>query len=76
MFWPWQPREVRERFRLRYVPEGIPLHHVRLRNQRERRPSDLSNVSDEQLEPAPYEARGAEIAEPARALTRSVLRET
>ena len=61
---PWQPREVRERFRPRYEAEGVPLHHVRLRNQRERRPPYLSNVSsDQQLESAQYEPRGAEMAE-------------
>lgn len=63
MFWPWQPWEVRERFQPHYEPEGIPLHHLRLRNQRQGHPSYLSNVSDQQLESARYEPRGAEMAE-------------
>jgi len=63
MFCPRQPGEVRERFRPRYEPEAIPLHRLRLRNQRERRPSYLSNVSDQQLASAPCGPRGAQMAE-------------
>jgi hypothetical protein len=55
-------REVRDRFRHRNDLAGVPLRHLRLRDQPERRPPYLPDVSDNQLEPMQYEAGGAQVA--------------
>jgi hypothetical protein len=59
----WRPREVRDRFRPRNDPAGVPLRHLRLRDQPERSPSYLPDVSDNQLEFMRYGAGGAQMAE-------------
>jgi hypothetical protein len=57
-----RPREVRDRFRPRNDPTGVPLRHLRLRDQPERRPPYLPDVSDNQLESMRHGAGGAQMA--------------
>ena len=61
-FCHWQRGEVRDGSGLSDEPEGIPLRHMRLRNQSERFSSYLSNVSTTSWNPRRYEPRGAEMA--------------
>jgi hypothetical protein len=56
-------RGVSDRFEARFEPERFPVRGVRLRNQRERRSSYLSDVSDDELESNAIrtQPRGAEM---------------